>query len=259
MGVFRKEGFGLDYLSSYLSVLPNYDREEVEKLVQENNDLFETKVITKEEFEALINKLSERQEKSTELEAVGEKLDAEHFNNMHASVDLDLSRLYDSHSIIEKVVTNYNRILQGTLDDVEREIKSLNRRVEELNLKAQGESNLILKTYGFEESDKDKHMEINDGSNSSLFLDRDGEELESASLNRSFHQHFLSLPVKTVDNALQDSGGRVRATISIVDQPENVITNPNHSPKNAISGSDRDYWAQAVLSDSPITSRVKKV
>ena len=108
----------MEYLNNYLSVLPNYDRKEVERLLQENMDLFDVKVITKEEFEALIQQLANRKEKVTTLTTTGEKVDAEHFNQIHSNVALDLKRLYNSHLIIEKVIANYDRILRGTLDDV---------------------------------------------------------------------------------------------------------------------------------------------
>lgn len=135
----------MEYLHNYLSVLPDYDRKEVEQLVQENMDLFDVKVITKEEFEALIQQLANRQEKVTTLTPTDEKVDAEHFNQLHSNVALDLKRLYNSHLIIEKVIANYDRILRGTLDDVKREVDSLSTRVEELNLKAKGEDGLVVK------------------------------------------------------------------------------------------------------------------
>ncbi|UOE58055.1 hypothetical protein [Cytobacillus oceanisediminis] len=248
----------MEYLQNYLSVLPQYDRREVEQLIQENLDLFEVKVITKEEFEALIQQLANRKEKVTKLEAAGEKVDAEHFNRMHSDVSLDLKRLYNSHLVVEKVVANYNRILKGTLDDVQREVDSLKTRVEELNLKAKGENGLIVKTYGFEEKDKNLHMETDREQYAHLFLDRDGKSLKSATLNRNFHQHYLSLPSKETYSALQNTNGTVTAKIEVEYQAANVIEDLNHPLNHAIDDSKETYWAQAVAANAPAYTEIKK-
>ncbi|MEX3713332.1 hypothetical protein ABFV99_13090 [Cytobacillus horneckiae] len=249
----------MEYLKNYLSVLPDYDRTQVEQLIQENMDLFDVKVITKDEFEALLNQLANRKEKVTSLEATGEKLDAEHFNQMHANVELDLKRLYQSHLVVEKVIANYDRILKGTLDDIQREVNSLAVRVEELNLKAKGDDGLVVKTYGFEEKDKALYVETDRDKYAHLFLDRDGKPLPSAELSRSFHQHFLSLPRRVVNNVLQDNNGRVTAKISTTYQAPNVIADANHPLSKAIDESDETYWAQAVSTSEPAYTEIKKL
>ncbi|MES9681794.1 hypothetical protein ABWK22_02515 [Gottfriedia acidiceleris] len=249
----------MEYLQNYLSVLPDYDRKEVEQLLQENMDLFDVKVVTKEEFEALLQQLANRQEKVTTLTPTGEKVDAEHFNDMHSSVALDLKRLYNSHLIVEKVIANYDRILRGTLDDIQREVDSLSTRVEELNLKAKGEDGLVVKTYGFEEKEKNLYMETDREQYAHLFLDRDGKSLPTAALNRSFQQHYLSLPIKEVENALQDSNGTTTAKIEVVYQAPNVITDSNHPLVYAIDNSLESYWAQAVKTNSPAYTEIKKL
>lgn len=249
----------MDYLQNYLSVLPEYDRQEVEKLIQDNTDLLEVKVISKEEFEALLQKLANRKDKVTTLEPTDEKLDAEHFNNMHSNVELDLKRLYQSHLAVEKVIANYNRILKGGLDDIKREVDALETRVEELNLKAKSEDGLILKTYGFEEKNKDKHMETDKNKYAHLFLDRDGTPIESATLNRSFHQHYLSLPIEVVEDGLHRKDGSSTAKVKLIYQPDNAMSDINHPIKHCIDGSDETYWAQAVVTSRPAYSKVPKI
>lgn len=248
----------MEYLQNYLAVLPEYDRSEVERLVQENMELFDVKVITKEEFEALIHKLSKRQEKVTVLTPTGEKVDAEHFNEMHANTALDLSRLYDSHLIVEKVMANYDRILRGTLDDIQREVDTLSMRVEELNLKAKGEDGLVVKTYGFEEKEKSLYMETDREKYRNLFVDRDGKEIETASINRSFHQHYLSLPIRMVENALQSKNGMKTASIQIVEKPAGAKGSINHRITHAIDSSKESYWAQSVTTSSPAFTKMNK-
>lgn len=250
----------MEYLQNYLSVLPDYDRAQVEQLVQDNMDLFEVKVITKEEFEALIQQLANRQEKVTTLTPTGEIVNAEHFNDMHANVALDLKRLYNSHLIVEKVIANYDRILRGTLDDVKREVDSLSTRVEELNLKAKGEDGLVVKSYGFDEKEKNLYMETDDQEYAHLFLDRDGvTPLPKAELNRSFQQHYLSLPIREVENVLQDSNGRTTAKIELQYKASSVIMDTNHPLEHAIDNSLDTYWAQAVRTNEPAYTEISKL
>lgn len=250
----------MDYLLNYLSVLPQYDRREVEQLIQENMELFEVKVITKEEFEALLQQLANPRQKVTVLESTGRQLDAEHFNRMHSNVALDLTRLYQSHLVVEKVLANYNRILKGTLDDIQREVDSLSIRIEELNLKAKSEDGLIIKTYGFEEKDKSLYMETDRSKHANLFLDRYGRTLPNAELNRSFHQRYLSLPVKEIENALHDANGVVTAKIELIESqyPTQVISDDNHPIAHAIDDSLETYWAQAIVTNQPAYSEMKK-
>ncbi|MFE4029131.1 hypothetical protein ACFX4N_23540 [Priestia sp. YIM B13551] len=249
----------MEYLQNYLSVLPDYDRQQVEQLIQSNMDLLDVKAITKEEFEALLQQLANQTEKVTVLEPTDEKVDAEHFNNMHSSVALDLKRLYNSHLVVEKVMANYDRILRGTLDDIKREVDALTTRVEELNLKAKGEDGLIVKTYGFDEKDKNLYMETDRDKYAHLFLDRDNKPLQSAELNRSYQQHYLSLPIRVVENALQDSNGKSTAKISVEYSELNVIKDSNHLVKNAIDESLNTYWAQAVRLSAPAYTDIKKL
>ena len=67
MGLYSKEGgVDMEYLQNYLSVLPEYDRQQVEQLIQSNMDLLDVKAITKEEFEALLQQLANQTEKVTQ-------------------------------------------------------------------------------------------------------------------------------------------------------------------------------------------------
>lgn len=248
----------MEYLQNYLSVLPQYDRAEVEKLIQANQDLFDVKAISKVEFEALLQQLARRKDKITMLKSTGEQMDAEHFNDFHSSVNLDLEQLYKSHLTTEKVIANYDRILQGMLEDIQREITTLSTRIEELDLKAKGEDGLIIKTYGFEEGGKVANMETERDKFAHLFLDRDGTPLPTADLNRSFHKHYLSLPVKTLYNVMQDENGNVTATASVVYQAPSTYDDSNHPIKHAIDDSLQTYWSQVVMTNTPAYTSIKK-
>ncbi|MEK1828985.1 hypothetical protein AAAC51_07500 [Priestia megaterium] len=251
----------MEYLQNYLSVLPDYDRKQVEQLVKENMDLFDVQVITKEEFESLLQQLANRKDKVTTLKPTEEKVDADHFNTMHSNVHLDLRRLYHSHLIVEKVMANYDRILKGSLDDINREVNALASRVEELNLKAKGEDGLIVKTYGFDENEKNLHMETDREKYAHLFTDRDNRTISNGSLNRNYHQHYLSLPIHEISNALHDQNGKTTAKIKVESSAgiTNLINDAIHPPEHAIDDSLQTYWAEAVTFSAPAHTSMKKL
>jgi len=248
----------LNYIQDYLSVLPSYDRGEVEKLLAENMDLLEVKAVSKEEFEAMLQKLAIKKEKLTTHTATGERLDAEHFNTFHSNVAIDLKNIYQGHLTTENVIANYDRILTGTLEDVERQIKELALRIEELDLKTKGEDGLIVRTYGFDEKDKELYVETDRNKYAHLFTDRDGTILEDVEMSRSFHQHYITLPLREVENALEDGNKRITAKISIEYAREDARSDSNHPISYAIDDSLDTFWSQSVVCDEPAYTKIRK-
>lgn len=249
----------MNYIQDYLSVLPQYDREQVEILIKDNIDLFEVKAVSKEEFEALIQQLATKKEKLTVHSSTGEYVDAEHFNNFHSNVALDLKSLYHSHMTTEKVIANYDRILSGTLEDIQREINELSARIEELNLKAKGEKGLIVKTYGFDEKDKHLYMENDREQYPHLFTDRDGSSIEDAAILRSFSQYYITLPLRDAENALEDKNKNISAAITIEYARSDAKAVDNHPIAYAIDDSEETYWYQEVICDEPAYTKISKI
>lgn len=249
----------LNYIQDYLAVLPQYDREQVEILIKDNIDLFEVKAISKEEFEALIQQLATKKKKLTTHSPTGEYVDAEHFNKFHSDVALDLKSLYHSHMTTEKVIANYNRILSGTLEDIQREVNELSSRIEELDLKAKGESGLIVKTYSFDEKDKHLYIENDREQYPHLFIDRDGSSIEDASISRSFSQHYITLPLRDVENALEDENNNISATITIEYARTDAKDFKNHPIEFAIDDSEETYWSQEIICDEPAYTKIPKI
>lgn len=248
----------MDYIQDYLAVLPQYDREQVEMILKDNLDLFEVKAISKDEFEALIQQLSTKKEKLTIHKPTSEYVDADHFNEFYSNVALDFKSLYHSHMTSEKVIANYDRILSGTLNDIQREVNELSTRIEELNLKASNENGLIIKTFSFDEKDKHLYIENDREQYPHLFMDRDGSEIEDAAISRSFHQHYITLPLREVENALEDESNNISADISIEYARLEAKEFANHPVAHAIDNSDETYWYQEIICDEPAYTKIPK-
>jgi len=248
-----------EYLQDYVTLLPQSDRVEVEKLITANEELFEIQVVNEEQFQQLIQVLAKGIKQVAKLVEQGDRLDAVILNEFYSAVALDLQNLYRQHLTTETVVANYDRILQGVLEDMKRELGNLRQRVQELDMRAKGEDGLLVKSYGFEEDDRGTFMETDRQQYGHLFTDRDGSVIEDAVLERQYHQHYLVLPRQNVVDCLRDASGRITASIEITDRRGVAVSSPSHGIDRAIDDSGDTYWAEVVTTDSPIETRMKKI
>ena len=246
------------YLQDYLTILPQSDRQEVEKILTLNQELYEIQVINEEQFKELIGVLSKGIEQVTKLSKEDDKLEAKVFNQFFSGVSLDLENLYQRHLTTETVIANYDRILHGVLEDMRREVLKLQQRVAELDMRARGEEGLYIKSYGFEEERKSECMETDRIQYRHLFTDRDGTIVDDAVLERDYHQHYLALPKTQVVDALRDNG-RITATVEVVERRGIPVTSSEHDLIQAIDGSLETYWAEVVVADSPIETKMTKL
>jgi len=156
------------------------------------------------------------------------------------------------------VIANYDRILNGVLEDLRREVSKLAQRVQELDMRAKGEEGLYVKSYGFEEERKTDCMETDRVQYRHLFTDRDGSNVVDAVLEKDYHQHYLSLPKDKVVDCLKDRG-RITASIQVIDRRGMPITSKEHELVKAIDGSADTFWAEVVIADTPIEGTMKKI
>jgi hypothetical protein len=243
------------YLQGFLTIFPEYERKQVEKFLTDNKDVYEIQAVNEEQFEELLTMIQKELKKITALTKQGDTMDAQAFNQFFSAVDVDLKRLYTQHLRTETVVANYDRILKGLLEDMYREVQSLRKRVEELDMKAKGEQGLIVIGYGFEEEKRSEIMETDRGNYSNLFRDRDpmGTELPDVGLVRDYHQHYLMLPVTNKVDCTKDEGGRVTAKINIIERVGLPVVNPIYPIGQAIDTAEETYWSEAIVMDAPIT------
>ena len=244
-----------NYLQGFLTIFPEYERNQIEKFITDNKDVYEIQAVNEEQFAELISQIEQELKKITVLTEQGDTLDAETFNQFYSSVDVDMRRLYAQHLRTETVVANYDRILKGLLDDMYRQVKNLRQRVQELDMKAKGEQGLIVVGYGFEEEKRSDFMETDRKNYANLFKDRDpmGTELPDIALVRDFHQHYLMLPITKQINCMKDESGKVTAQVEIVERHGNPVIDPVHPIGLAADTAEETYWVESIVSDAPIT------
>ena len=244
-----------EYLEGFLTVLPTYEKNRVEKFITDNQDVYEIQAVNEEQFAELIAILQKGITKVTTLVQQGDNLDAEAFNQFYSSVDVDLKRLYAQHLKTETVVANYDRILKGLLSDLYREIKTLSQKVSELDMRAKGEEGLLVIGYGFEEETRSDYVETDRKTYLNLFRDRDpaATVLPDASLVRDYHQQYLMLPYTATINCMRSSNNKVTATIEVIERRGAAVQDKTHTLDLAIDTGEDTYWAESVVVDAPMS------
>jgi hypothetical protein len=246
-----------DYLKGYLEVLPDYQRRRIEDVLKDNQNLYNISSVTEEEFREVINQLAEDHTPLTNVIPQIDKLDEELYNAFFTNVYVDLNLLFLESLMIESATTNYERIFDGIISDLDKEVKALRQRVDSLRLVSEGEDGLVVEKRSFESStemeDQDKF--------SSLFVDRDGTPIRPAAFERRHDQYFAALSKTHETDALRNDQGVTTASINIEDRrgvPIGTDKPERYKLANAIDASPETYWAEVVLTDEPINTPMKK-
>lgn len=245
------------YLKGYLSILPSYDKGKVEKTLVSYDEKF-SKDMTKEEFEFLLEKLAEKNSVLTEYIPQFKKLSPKKHNEFYKNIYLDLCYLFDEAIMIEKVTANYKRMLDGILFDMQKEVDQLRKRVIDLRLVTEEESETIVHSNTFSTSLESQQK----NGNEHLFIDRNGELANQAIIERAHDRYYLSIDKTLESDALRNERGYVTAKIEVVErrgQQTNINEIKNkYKIDNAIDGSLDTAWVDVVLTDEPIKIGINK-
>ena len=248
-----------DYLRSYLEVLPESQRRRIEEILKENEDLYNIRSVTEEEFRELVRRLAEDHQPLTTRIFQTDKLDEDLFNAFFSNVYVDLNMLFMEHGMAEAAATNYERLFDGILGELNREVKALRDRVSTLRLTSEGEDGLIVKKYSFEDQSQ---METDREKYGHLFVDRDGTPINDVVLERTHDQYYIVLGKTKEVDCIRDENGQPAAKIEIKERrgvPVQILDRPErYALENAIDDSPETYWAEVVLTDKPINMPMKK-
>lgn len=246
-----------DYLKGYLEVLPPYQRQRIEDILKDNQDLYNISAVAEEQFKEIIAQLAEDHKPLTSNAPQIDRLDADLFNSFFSNVHVDLNMLFLESLLIESATTNYERIFDGIISDLNKETKALRERVDSLRLVSEGEDGLIVQKRSFESSTEMEDRE----KFSSLFVDRDGTSIPSVAFEQKHDKYFAALSKTNHVDCLRDEQGATTAILTLEDR-RGVVIKTDYAERykldNAIDGSQETYWAEVVLSDEPITTEMKK-
>lgn len=239
----------MSYLNDYLKVIPKADADKIRENISKNQAVFEVNDFSEAEFELLIQQLAQEEEPVTKLVDVGTKITADSLNDFYSHVVMDLSQLVPEQNAIERAGENYDKIYQGNLEELKKEIEALERRVIELKELKKGEDGLILRSFSFEPDKQGESLENYNDDTSYLFVDRDGTLLEPAQIERFYHTYYLGLAKNKEVNVLQNSNGISSASLEILYESPNTLdnTNENYGIERAVDGDSNTFWFNVAL------------
>lgn len=266
MGLWRKRRFernlgGVkmeDYLKGYLDVLPEPEKRKVSEIIKSNQEVMSAIEYSEEELERAIEQLITKHKQLSKFLPQNEILDSQKHNEFFTNLYIDLNLLFLESDLIESALSSYNRLYEGILSDLRREIIALRQRVESLRLTSESENGIIVKSFHFS---SDNEMEIYGESNAHLFLDRDGSEISPVTIERNWGDNRIILSKNMEEDRLRDKNGNVTAKIQIVDRRGIPVSHPGeslYSIDKAIDNSNETYWAEVVLVDEPIRTKIIK-
>ena len=119
----------MSYLQEYLKVIPQVEADKIESFLKKNEEIFTILDIPEKEFKELIDRLNENYKKITVPVELSQKIKAEDLNNFFKNVAIDMVRLFTTQNGIEAAAENYNRIYEGNLEDMRKEVKTLQEKI----------------------------------------------------------------------------------------------------------------------------------
>jgi hypothetical protein len=238
-----------NYLEGYLDVLPQGQQSKVQDVLKATKGSIDAGVITEAEFKELVRRIAEDHEQLTTYLPQVEKVDDVLHNAFFSKVSTDINLMYAESQLIERALGSYDRLYDGILSDLSKEIKSLAEKIGSLRLVAEGENGLIVKTYDFGnnsaiETDRVKYAH--------LFKDRDGSDIPDVVIERTGDVSYIGLAKSMNQDHLRDSLGNTTATLNKIDYRGVPIPQTAYPVGNAIDSSTDSYWGEVVLVDDVV-------
>lgn len=237
-----------DYLKGYLDVIPQGERQKVADILQLGGSSIYN-LVSEEEFAKLIEQITEEHKQQTEFVQQGDSLSSALYNKFYSRLQVDMNVMYAETQLIEQALGSYDRLYDGMLADLSKEIKALKERIASLRLVAEGEDGLIVKTYDFRNN---TDMETNREEFEYLFTDRDGSIVTDCQIKRNTDESYLTLSTRTSTDRIRDNAGKTVASLEVKDVRGTPVSKNTYPISNAIDDSPDSYWAEVVLVDEPI-------
>lgn len=238
-----------NYLEGYLDVLPQGQQSKVQDVLKATKGSVDTGIITEAEFKELVRRIAEDHEQLTTYIPQVEKVDDVLHNAFFSKVSTDVNVMYAESQLIERALNSYDRLYEGILGDLSKEIKSLREKINSLRLVADGENGLIVKTYNFINN---AAMETDRVKYAHLFKDRDGSDLSDVIIERAGDVSYIGLAKEVGQDHLRDHSGTPTAAIAKVDYRGVPVSQNNYPVGYAIDSSSDSYWGEVVLVDEII-------
>lgn len=248
----------MSYLQEYLKVIPQVEADKIESFLKKNEEIFTILDIPEKEFKELIDKLNEDYKKITVPVELSQKIKAEDLNNFFKNVAIDMVRLFTTQNGIEAAAENYNRIYEGNLEDMRKEVKTLQEKILDLDMSSNAEEGLKIHSFNFDPAHIYSNVEKDLDSYGYMFQDRDGTILEPVDIKRTYHKYHASLNVKEAVDLLADSFGNTNANIEVLyESPFTLdLENKNYDIKDTINNENNNFWMSIALKPNNNTDTI---
>lgn len=246
-----------NYLNGYLEVLPPYQRQRIEEILEENRSLYGINEVTEGAFRHLISELAKNRQPASSMVPQIDRLDPELYNTYKMNTHIDLNALFLETLMIESAVENFESIFDGILSELEQSVNALRERVDGMKTIKAGEFGISVQKESFES----KNSMANERRYANLFVDRDGSPVKPARYERQHDQYFITLPKTKQVDAIRPNGVPT-AKIEVADRRGRPVqmndTSERYQLENVLDGNPNTYWAEVILVDAPIKSPMKK-
>lgn len=239
----------MSYLQEYLKIIPQVEAERVESFLKKNEEIFAILDISEKEFKELIDTLNKEYKQVAFPVELSQKIKAEDLNNFFKNVAIDMVRLFTTQNGIEAAAENYNRIYEGNLEDMRKEVKTLQNKIADLDMESEAEEGLKIHSFNFEPAYIYSNVEKDMENFGYMFQDRDGSFLQPVDIKRTYHKYHASLSVKDAVDLLADERGNSNAKIEILyESPYTLdLENRNYDIENTINNENNNFWMSLAL------------
>lgn len=233
-----------NYLDSYQNILPPQQAQRLTAFME----LVTANGTSTSQAEALITQLAATKTKLTTYKAAiaGDFMDSDAFNDFYTNVYYDLLWLFKEALILEEATTTYDLMFESEVDLMVKELKALQARIQAIKVAASSPSytQTILETF-----DNSSNFDT-----TIALVDRDGTVLAPAQLTVFKDDSSLALSHTVASDALRDANGNVVATASLDGYIGNPTSQSSHTVAHAIDKDLTTYWAEFILTDTPLVS-----
>lgn len=242
------------YIENYLSVLPEYQKKEISKMIRERERLISKENVSEQEFINIVNKIENRKSSLQELKEISKDMSSREYNLFLELAKADFDTLYQEIILLESANANFNDMYDSIISDIQSSLVELifmsdNLVMERVNQNSTQVIKQRIRDYSSMESIEE---------HPSLFTDRNGEEISPIGFSESFHNKYGALPIEEETDALRFKGKLV-SQISIdgrVGIPSNLSSSGSNNIHYAVDDSEDTYFEEVFYLEEPMKNEL---
>ena len=231
----------MSYLKDYLSTLPAHQKEAIERIIQQKQDVEEIK--STEEFE---------RETKRKMEAVLENrptplfrhenqvglIDAIAYNEEIEKLYVDLYTLFSESLKTDRLINDHHRLNLSAFSEADQKIQELKALVDLYEVMLGNKEEYVIPIlHDFSSSTMEKDTRFYHGT--------PRVEIDTT-------MQTMRLPTQASNNRIRSKNGSTVAEIAIIGNVGRPMVSTQNHVNNAIDGNDKTFWSEVVLAEAPL-------